>query len=154
MLWMVMYFLSDCYLFTFTLYEVPIFCLELYFGCLPWISTHTWVMAICAISIPKGRAHTCYTVHNTSLHIMDSFGFYIWITVGSMSRCMGQLQVCLIFVTCTAFLFIWFYFEHFGWLCDNVLFNVEHTPAYHKYTRGICKWLYQRTSWFIFIFLF
>jgi hypothetical protein len=67
---------------------------------------------------------------------------------------MGQLQVGLIFVTCTEFLFIWFYSEHCGWLCDNVLFNVEHTPAYHKYTWGICKWLYQRTSCFVFFNFF
>jgi hypothetical protein len=67
---------------------------------------------------------------------------------------MGQLQVGLIFVTRTAFLFIWFYFEYFGWLCDNVMFDVEHSPAYHKYTWSICKWLYWRTSWFIYLLIY
>lgn len=51
-------------------------------GCLQWISTHTWVMLIRVIGIPKDWAHTCYTVHIACLLIMDSLGLYIWITIG------------------------------------------------------------------------
>lgn len=56
--------------------------LRIIIDCLQWISTHTRVMLICAISIPKGWAHTSYTVHIACLLIMDSLGLYIWITIG------------------------------------------------------------------------
>jgi hypothetical protein len=79
MLWIFMYLLSDCYLSKFSYFiRSAYILLRIILGCLQWISTHTWVMALCAISISH-RAEliraTLSTIHVFLSHIPLGFIF-------------------------------------------------------------------------------
>jgi hypothetical protein len=84
MTWMVIFFVQLLLLLSIYIYFLRsvYISLSIVLGCLQRISTHTWVMLICAIGIPKGWADTCHTIYIACLLIMDPLGLYIWITVG------------------------------------------------------------------------
>lgn len=56
--------------------------LRIVFGCSQWVSTHPWVMLICAISLPTNRAYSGNTLHFTCFSFLDSVGLYFWIPLG------------------------------------------------------------------------
>lgn len=49
---------------------------------LQWISTHSWVMLICTISISKNGAYQGYTGHIACFPFVDSSRLYLWISTG------------------------------------------------------------------------